>query len=170
MICDEARALMLVCLTGSTPPDARRALQAHLESCRTCAAEAQGLEETMVLLRAVPDPQLSEAQWAEFSRTLQLRFAREPMTVWARVVRGLRMPRVAWGMAATTVAVVVVLAVTTVFRATPPPVTVADLPTAWRGMVTDSMTRAIPSMATTLDVWTAQLAEAPTATELVEGE
>ncbi len=170
MTCDEARALMLECLTGSTPPDARRALQAHLESCRTCVAEARGLEETMVLLHGVPDPQLSEVQWAEFSRTLQLRLAREPMPVWARVVRGLRMPRVAWSMAATMVAVVVVLAMATVFRATPPPVTVVDLPTAWRGMVSDSMRQAIPSMATTLDVWTTQLAEAPTATELVEGE
>ncbi len=169
MTCTEARALMLECLTGSTPPDARRALQAHLQTCSACVSEAQGVEETVALLRAFPDPRLSEGQWAEFSHALQLRIDRESLTVWARFRRWLQVPRVAWGMAAATATLAVVLVVTTVFRTTPQPAQLVDLPATVRGLVTESMRRSSSSMATTLDLWNAQLAEAPTEAEAAGG-
>ncbi len=169
MTCTEARALMLECLTGSTPPDARRALQAHLQTCPACRMEAQGVEETVALLRAVPDPHLSEQQWAEFSHALQLRIDREGLTVGARFRRWLRVPRVAWGMAAATATIAVGLVVTTVFRSTPPSAQLVDLPAPMRGLVTESMRSSSSSMATTLDLWNMQLAEAPTEAEAAGG-
>ncbi len=169
MTCTEARALMLECLTGSTPPDTRRALQAHLQTCPACVAEAQGVEETVALLHAAPDPHLSEGQWAEFSHALQLRIDRESLTVWARFRGWLQVPRVAWGMAAATATLAVVLVVTTVFHSTPPRAQLVDLPAPLRGLVTESMRRSSSSMATTLDLWNAQLAEAPTEAEAAGG-
>jgi len=165
MTCREARALMLECLTGSTPPDARRALQAHLDACPACAVEAQGVAETVSVLHAIPDPQLSQGQWAEFTQALQRRIDQEQLTLWSRVGRWLRVPRVAWGMAATTATLVLVLAGTTVFRSIAPPARPVELPTPIHGLVTESMRQSSSSMATTLDMWSSQLAEIPTETE-----
>ncbi len=169
MTCEEARNLMLECLTGSTPPDARRALQDHLQTCQVCAAEAQGVEDTVALLRTVPDRQLSESQWGQFAQALQVRLAQETVPVWVRLMHWLRRPRVAWGTATATAALVAALVVSIAFRV-PAPVAQTDLPLAWRAMVTDSMTRAAPSMTGTLEVWTAQLAETPADLELTGGD
>jgi anti-sigma factor RsiW len=161
MTCQEARDLMVECLTGSTAPDTRRGLQAHLQECEVCAAEAHGFEEMVALLRAVPEPRVSETQWQEFSSALQLRLDREAQAPWNRVKGWLRKPRVAWGTAVATAAFVVALAGTLLFRTTLPPTASKPLPPTYRGLVTESMARMTSSMATTLSIWDAQLAEAP---------
>jgi len=161
MTCQEARDLMVECLTGSTAPDTRRALQAHLQECEVCAAEAHGFEETVARLRAVPEPRVSETQWQEFSRALQLRLEREAQAPWNRVKGWLRRPRVAWGTAVATAAFVVALAGTVLLRTTLPPTASTPLPPNFRGFVTASMAGMTSSMATTLAIWDAQLVEAP---------
>ncbi len=161
MTCQEARDLMVECFTGSTAPDTRRALQAHLQVCEVCAAEAHGFEETVARLRAVPEPRVSETQWQEFARALQLRLDREALAPWNRVKGWLRRPRVVWGTAVATAAFVVALAGSVLFRTTLPPTANKPLPPTFQGLVTASMAQMTTSMATTLAIWDAQLAEAP---------
>ncbi len=158
MTCHAARDLMLVCLTGSATPDERRALQAHLHSCPDCRAQAGAVEETVTLLRAVPEPHLIEAHWAAFSHALQQRLEEETNTLWSRVTRWARIPRVAWRTAVASSVLVVVLGVTLLLRTTPPQTaSVPGLPATLSGLVTESIARAMPSMASTLDLWSAQL-------------
>ncbi len=160
MTCREARDLLLECVTGSTVPDVRRALQAHLQTCGACQEEAQALEKTVTLLRAAPEPHLSEIHWAEFARALQQRLDREADTLWRRFGRWVRIPRVAWSTAAATAALVVVLGVALLGRPTPGSDTASpdSLTIAVRELVTESMARSLPSMATALDVWNAEVA------------
>lgn len=168
MTCQEARDLMLECMTGSTPPDRRRALVAHLQTCPGCAAEVQGFEETVALLKSVPEPRVMEAQWEEFASALQGRLAREATSPWGQLRRWLRQPRVAWGTAVATATVIVILAGSTFLRPSHAPVALTNLPPAWHGLVTDSMAQMAPSMTSTLAVWDAQLAEVPP--ETIPGE
>ncbi len=160
MSCREARELMLECLTGSVTPDQRRAVEGHLQTCAACRVQAHGVEETVALLRAVPEPHLSQAHWTEFMSALQHRLDRDASPVWSRFRRWVAMPRVAWRTAAAASALVVLLGVSLVVRSTPvpQPVPLAGLPEGLRGLVTESMARAMPSMASSLDIWNDQLA------------
>lgn len=166
MICQEARDLMVECVTGSTPPDTRRTLLAHLQECAACAAEARTFEETTALLHAVPEPHVSKTQWQEFSSALQLRLDREARSPWSRVQQWLRRPAVAWGTAVATAAFVVVVAGSLLVRTTPPPTAFRPLPQSVGGLVTESMAQMASSMNATLAVWDSQLAEVPPSSDV----
>lgn len=155
MTCKAARALMLECLTGTTPPDVRRALQAHLHTCAACRQEAQTLEETVTLLRAVPAPRLLAAYWGTFMAALERRFQHETPGTWRRLVRWLRNPRTAWSTAAATSALVVALGIALLVHPTnqiespAPPGPTGSL----HGLVTDSIVQSMPSMVAAINLW-----------------
>src|SRR5574341_232084 len=109
MKCVEARELLVETLSGTTPPDLRRAVMSHLASCAGCRAEAAVLEETAQLLRGVPDAHLRDEHWDVFMTRLDARLAREQRHVWGRVQRWLRQPRHAWTAAGATAVLVAVL-------------------------------------------------------------
>lgn len=158
MNCDQANNLMLECLTGTMPPDGRRALQAHLNTCASCRRRAQEMEETVGLLRTVPEPHLPEAHWPQFMAALDRRLDRET-TGWRRFVRWVRTPRIAWSTAAATSAMVVALGIALLVQPASEfeRASVEDPSAYLRGLVTDNIVQAMPSMSTALTSWKAGL-------------
>lgn len=158
MDCREARELTLEALTGSVTPDRRRELAAHLEHCDTCRRHAQEWEETVALLRAVPEPHPPESHWPQFMAALDRRLQRET-TGWHRFVRWLRTPRIAWSTAAATSALVVGLGIALLVQPVPQVEQAAseDARAYLRGFVTDSVAETMPSVTVTLSSWEAGL-------------
>lgn len=167
MNCREARDLILESLTGTTPPDRRRALLAHLQECSSCRREAAEMEETVGMLRAVPEPRLQGDLWAEFMVALDRRIAEE-MTGWRWLVRLLRTPRIAWGAAAATSVVVVALAVILFVWPFSQSERAAndDAQADLSGLVTESVVQSFPSMTTVLTSWKAGLSAPDVSYEL----
>lgn len=143
-------------LTGTTPPDQRRALQAHLEACAGCRAQARELEETAGLLRAAPEPRIPEGYWAAFMAALDQRVAQESQG-WRQLVRWIRSPRLAWSTAAS--AAVVALGMTLLLlRPAGQLSTLSPDPNALiRGFMTEAIVQSMPSMSVALDFWKAGL-------------
>lgn len=168
MTCQEARDLMLVCVTGTTPPDERRALAAHLQTCADCRIEAAALEETMALLRAAPEPRLPDGHWASFMAALDRRLQQDLHHPWRWLLRRIRNPRTAWSTAAATSALVLALGIALLVHpvnrtgSLPP-----TAPIGLQGLVTDSIVQAMPSMAASLDIWKAGLSAAEVPYEFV---
>jgi len=168
MECPEARDLLLEALTGTTPPDARRTLRAHLASCAACRQEAAALEETASLLRAVPEPRVRPGYWAEFMAALDRALAAERCGFWRRVARWVRDPVHAWSAAAAASAVVVALVLALfLYAAGPaaPPPPAASV----RALVTDAVVDALPAMTASLTVWKASLGAAGASDDLNGG-
>ena len=69
MECEAARAQLADRLTGTLAPEAAAALDEHLRSCITCAAEARGVSDTWALLADIPAAETdSAAMRARFDR------------------------------------------------------------------------------------------------------
>lgn len=148
---------MIECLTGTTPPDQRRALQAHLETCATCRAQARELEETAGLLRAAPEPRIPGGYWAAFMAALDQRVAQESQG-WRHLVRWIRNPRLAWSTAATASAAVLALGLTLLLRPAGQLSTLSPDPnTLIRGFMTEAIVQSMPSISAALDLWKAGL-------------
>lgn len=169
--CREARDLLLETLTGSTPPDLRRRLSAHLAACEACRAEAAALEEATARLRAVPEPRLPEGSWAEFMAVLDRRLAADRQRPWARVLRWVRNPVHAWSTGVAAAALVLVL---TLGLLTPPAdvprISTVDQPAAVEGLMTDAMVKSLPAMNVSLTVWKAGLGASEVPYDLVGDE
>jgi len=97
--CREARDLLLEAISGTTPPELRRALVRHLEACESCRHEAAALEETAALLRAVPEPPLRDGYWDAFMAGLDRRLQADRGQPLARLTRWIRTPLHAWSTA-----------------------------------------------------------------------
>lgn len=169
MDCKEARDILVECLTGTTPPDRRRALEAHLESCAACRGQAQELEESARLLRAVSEPRIPEGYWATFMAALDRRVAQEAQG-WRRFVRWVRSPRLAWSTAAAASAAVVALGIAVLLRPAGQLSTVPPDPNAHiRGFVTEAIVQSMPSMSAALDLWKAGLTASEVPYEIPAG-
>jgi len=148
MHCADARELMLEAMTTAAPPDVRRVLLAHLDDCAVCRTEAVQFEETIALLRAMPDPGPPPGYWTEFMTTLERRVG-EDGSVWGRLVQYLRTPRMSWTAAVATAVIAVVIALT--FTVMSPQD--AAVPTPVTGLVTESVRQAAPGVQATLTLW-----------------
>lgn len=167
MDCKEARDLILECLSGTTPPHHRRALVAHLEDCSVCRREVAEMEDTVAMLRAVPDPRLAPGHWAEFMSALDRRVVLET-TGWRRLSRLLRTPRIAWSTAAATSVVVVALGFVLFAQPFPRPERASDESQVdLSGVVTESLVQSFPSMSTALTSWKAGLSAPDVSYELI---
>lgn len=148
MHCRDARELMLDVLTTAAPPDARRVLLAHLDDCAACRAEAARFEQTVILLRTLPDPAPPPGFWPEFMTVLERRVA-DDGSLWWRAVRWLRMPRVSWTAAVAGAVIAVIIALT--FSGPVPERTPVLSPVT--GLVTESVRQTVPSVQGTLTLW-----------------
>lgn len=167
MNCRETKDIILESLTGTTPPDRRRALLVHLDECSSCRREAAQMEETVTMLRVAPDPHLPEGRWTEFMASLERRIARE-RTGWRRLLRVLRTPRIAWGTAAATSMVVVALGfvlLTHPFSA--PDQTANESQVDLSGVVTESVVQFLPSVSTSVTSWKAGFSTPDVSYELI---
>lgn len=154
MECRQARALLLEAVTGTTPPDLRRALARHLDGCRACRREAAALEETARTLRAVPEPRLLPGHWEAFMVRLDRALAVDRNRPLARAARWLRAPRHAWSTAAAAAALIVAMALA--LLGGPPPAAQPPAPPGpVNGFMTESIVRAQPAMGGSLSVWKA---------------
>lgn len=171
MTCQEVRALMLECLTGTTPPDTRRAILAHLEVCAACRAETETMEETVGLLRTIPEPRMSEQHWASFMGALEQRLLQETAG-WRRLFEWTRNLRLAWSTAAATSALLVALGIALLVHPTPPLGRMASSDQAiWlNSFMTESMVQSMPSMAAALDLWKAGLTASEVPYEIPAGD
>jgi len=154
--CREVRDLLLEVVSGTTPPDLRRALAQHLERCERCRHEAAALEETAALLRSAAEPSLRDGHWDTFMAGLDRRLQAERRRPLARLVRWIRTPLHAWSTAAATAALVVALMFALVGGQAPARVdspVVQGVPI--QGFMTDSIVDALPAMNASLSVWKA---------------
>lgn len=169
MTCSEARDLLLEALSGTTPPDTRRALRSHLEGCPACRGEAEAFEHTSALLRSVPELRLPEGHWADFMTVLDRRLSAERNQPGPRVLRWIRNPVHAWSTAAATSAVVVALGIALLTSPTPRPASVTqDAPV--QVFMTERMVTAMPAMDASLEVWRASLGASEDPYDLSGGE
>ncbi len=169
MDCQDARNLIIETLTGTASPDVRRALEAHLADCRACLAEAATVEETMSLLRAVPQPHPREEYWTDFMARLQRRLEAD-RSVWDRLRHWVRRPRHAWQTVAATSALIVVLGAALLMQPAPQ---VSETPsstnTQLHAYVTDGVRQAMPAMSISLAVWKAGLGASEVTYDLTGG-
>lgn len=154
MDCEEARDLLVESVTGTTPPDLRRALDAHLRTCEACRAQAADLARTVTVLRAVPEPHLPEGIWAGFMGELHRRLERETAG-WQRVVRWARTPRLAWSTAVASALVVALSAALLVRPAPMERVPPGEQSLRLGPFLTESVVQTIPSVTAALDLWKA---------------
>ncbi|HEY6103208.1 MAG TPA: zf-HC2 domain-containing protein [bacterium] len=172
MNCAEVRELLVETLSGTTPPDLRRAVAAHLASCAECRAEAAALEETAQLLRGVPDAHLRDEHWDVFMTQLDARLATEQRRPWSRVQRWLRQPRHAWTAAGATAVLVAALGIALLGQGgrlreadRPPDAVTAQVLVLVSPRVVEDM----PAMSASLAVWKAGLGASDVSYELTGG-
>lgn len=171
MECSEARDLLLEALTGTTPPDVRRALRTHLEGCPACRREAEAFENTSALLRSVAEPRLSEGHWADFMMVLDRRLDAERNQPWQRVLRWIRNPIHAWSTAAATSAVVVALGLALLINPNARQTGITNTENApVQAFMTERMVSAMPAMDASLAVWKASLGASEVSYDLSGGE
>lgn len=171
MECAEARDLLIEVLSGTTPPDVRRALRRHLENCSECRREAEALEVTSALLRSAPEPRLPEGHWADFMAAFDRRLAAERSHPWPRLVRWMRNPVHAWGTAAATAAIVTALGLTQLVGPNFPQAETIDPQAApMQAFMTERMVSTMPSMDVSLAVWKASLGTSDDPYDLSGGE
>jgi anti-sigma factor RsiW len=157
LTCREAMDLLVEAVTGTAPPPARASLAAHLAGCSACRREAAALEETASLVRAAGRFVAPPGFWPVFTDRLQARLARERPPTAARWARWLARPRHA--LAAAALAAALALAAAVGVRLGPaggPPADPAGaLDAQLRGLVTETMSATLPSLAETIDTWRA---------------
>jgi anti-sigma factor RsiW len=172
MTCREAQLLIIEILSGSTPPDQRRRVEAHLATCAACRADAARVEQTMGLLRGVPEARLRDDLWDGFMAALETRLAAEQRRPWARLHRWLRQPLHAWvGAAAAAVLIVGLLtALIPPGRPLAPAGRISDDGSAQiMEMVSPQVVEGIPAMDASLSVWKAGLGAGGVSYELTGG-
>ncbi|MDQ7858255.1 MAG: zf-HC2 domain-containing protein [Armatimonadota bacterium] len=163
--CREAMDLLVEAATGTVPPAVRASVVAHLVGCPACRREAAALEETASLVRAAGRFTVPPGFWPAFTDRLQARVALERLPVSARWARWLARPRHALAAAVLTAALG--LAAATAGRlgflggAPSDPADAFDA--QLRGLVTETMTATLPSLAETIDTWRAGLHAGPDA-------
>ena len=172
MTCREAQQLLVEILSGSTPPDQRRRVDAHLATCAACRAVAARVEQTMGLLREVPAARVRDDLWDGFMRVLETRLAAERRRPWARLRRWLQRPLHAWAGAAAAAALVVGLGATVMVPERPP--AAADrfpdeASVQIMEMVSPQVVEGIPGMEASLSVWKAGLGAGGVSSELTGG-
>ncbi|MBI3997390.1 MAG: zf-HC2 domain-containing protein [Armatimonadetes bacterium] len=158
MRCQEALERLVEGLTGSVPPADREAVIAHLATCARCRQEAVELEATAARLRESASFTVPPGFWPAFMNRLTDRMAQDRLPLLARVRRWLGSPRHAWATAVVTA--MVVIALSAAARLQPRSATSPDpsLVRA-RGLVTETMTVTLPSLAEMLDIWRAGMTE-----------
>ena len=172
MNCRDVRELTVETLSGTTPPDLRRAVETHLTSCAACRADALAFEETARLLRRAPDAHLRDEHWDGFMAQLAVRLAAEQRHPWSRAQRWFRNPRHAWSTAGATAALVVALGAALLVPAGPP--VESDLvPDAAAVRVLELLSpqvvEGMPAMNASLAVWKAGLGAGEVSYELTGG-
>jgi anti-sigma factor RsiW len=156
MRCQDVLERLVEGVTGSVPPAERTAVLEHLAACPRCLQEAAELEATVGQLREAGTFATPPGFWDAFMQRLSAQVAREQVPVVLQLRRWLSIPRHAWGTALVTAAAVVVIATARpAMRPEVPPD--PEIATA-RGLVTETMTTTLPSLAEMLDVWRASLA------------
>jgi anti-sigma factor RsiW len=171
MNCPDVRELIVETLSGTTPPDLRRAVEAHLASCAACRAEAEHLEETARALRSIPDARLRDEYWPEFMARLAARLATERDRPWNRIRRWLRNPRHAWSTAGATAALIVALGAAWLLPAGPaaqPDLTLETSATVVR-LLSPQVVERMPAMNASLAVWKAGLGTGEVSYDLTGG-
>jgi len=171
MNCAGVRELIVETLSGTTPPDLRRAVETHLASCPECRAEAARLEETTQLLRSAPDAHLRDEHWDVFMAQLAVRLEAEHRRPWTLVRRWFRNPRHAWSTAGATAALIVALGAA-LLAPTASPVE-SDLPpdtAALVELVSPQVVEGMPAMNASLAVWKAGLGAGEVSYELIGGK
>lgn len=169
MNCQDVRELIVETLSGTTPPDLRRAVETHLASCAACRAEASDVEETAQLLRRVLDAHLRDEHWDAFMTRLDARLAADLRRPWNRVRRWFHNPRHAWSTAAATAALVVALGALLLGPVNP--AAESDDPDAARviELLSPQVVEGMPAMNASLAVWKAGLGAGEVSYELTGG-
>ncbi|MGH2405801.1 MAG: anti-sigma factor family protein [bacterium] len=158
--CQDVLERLVEGATGSVPPSERAPVLEHLATCASCRHEAAQVETTIARLRASGEFSAPPGFWSDFMETLERRVRDERMPVLSRVRRALATPRYAWGTAVATMAAV--LAISTTVRLGPRPGAEVDsLRTSARGLLTETMTKTLPSLGEMIDVWSAGVAALP---------
>jgi len=97
--CDGIRDRLLDFVDGELGIDDRREIEAHLSRCPACSRAARALGETVVRVRALPEPPVPDRLLDGFAAAVQLRIANERRrrvsfwrraTVWLGDFAGLR--------------------------------------------------------------------------------
>lgn len=173
MNCRDVRELIVETLSGTTPPDLRRAVESHLASCAGCRADTLAFEETARLLRRAPDAHLRDEHWDGFMAQLDARLAAEHRRPWNRVRRWFRHPRHAWATAGATAALVVTLGAALLTPGGPPAESdSAPDPVAVRvvDLLSPRVVEGMPAMNESLVVWKAGLGAGDVSYELTGGK
>lgn len=160
MTCREVQELIVETLSGTTPPELRRMVEAHLASCAACRAEAAAAEEVARTLRRLPEASLREGHWDAFMARLDARLAAEQRRPWNALRRWLRHPRHAWSAAAATAVLLVALGTAVFAPALPPgPPGHAPVPSAAsvREFISPEVVAGMPGLDASLAVWRAGL-------------
>lgn len=169
MDCQEARDLIVESLTGTTPPDVRRSLAAHLTACAACRVVAAEVEQAVHLLRAAPEPRIPEGYWAAFTAALDARVAREKAG-WRRWFGWARSPRLAWSTAAAASVLVVALGLARLTQPAGVDRGRVDDPTAGlSGLMTEAVVQTMPAMSAALESWKAGFSAADVSYEMSGG-
>jgi anti-sigma factor RsiW len=170
--CRDVRYLIVETLSGTTPPDQRRMVEAHLASCAACRADVDWVEQAMGVLRGVPEARLRDDLWDGFMTDLEVRLAAEQRRPWARLRRWFLRPLHAWATAAATAALVVGLGVALVMPGRPPAAADRvpdDAAVRVMEMVSPEVVEGIPAMDASLSVWKAGLGAGGASYELTGG-
>jgi anti-sigma factor RsiW len=172
MTCRDVRELIVETLSGTTPPDRRRMVEAHLASCAACRAEAASVEQTMGSLRRVPERRVHGEYWDGFMVHLEARLAAERRRPWHRVRRWFRHPLHAWTTAGAAAALIVALGAALVVPGRPP-AGVDQVPDAATvrvlELVSPQVVEGIPAMDASLAAWKAGLGAGEVSYELTGG-
>jgi len=170
--CRDIQPLLVETLSGTTPPDQRRLVQAHLATCAACRADAASIERTAGLLRRAPEAHLREDLWAGFMTALEARLAADQHRPGARVRHWLRRPLHAWATGAAAAALVIALGTALGVPGRPRAAadrTPDDAAVHVMKMVSPQVVEGIPAMDASLSVWKAGLGAGGVSYELTGG-
>jgi predicted anti-sigma-YlaC factor YlaD len=157
--CQEVLDRLIEAATGSVPPRMREGIAEHLAVCPRCRDEAAAIERTVAVLRTVEAYTSPPGFWIEFTERLQQRIAAGRRSPVARLRRWWASPRRAW--ATSIAALALAIAVAAIPRLGPAPSTPTDpVAVAARALITETMTRTLPSLAEMLETMRAGLSEA----------
>jgi anti-sigma factor RsiW len=154
--CQDVLDRLVEAATGSGSSGDRAAVLEHLAACPRCRHEAASLEATVEHLQEAGKFVTPPGFWNAFMVRLHDQIAAEQTPAALRLRRWLASPRHAWGTAAASTAIV--LLVSAVLRFTPARPTPSDpVRDEARGLVTTTMRQTLPSLGEMLDTWRAGL-------------
>lgn len=78
MECEAYRSKLFEYLDGELAGVERAEFETHLNGCRGCREELQGLHETLALIARIPAPEPPEAFWQQYLRELRQKVAPVP--------------------------------------------------------------------------------------------